>query len=301
MIRAIGEWLWRGDALRRTQATVDPAALASARAASDLLESGTALGIADGTLLAHALLLTEATKRAARTLGVEAPPDKTPLDDPGLRTQLHKYVDDKAIDRAITALRAPNGQTSLPPANAVMELRRVAETLVAFARAHTTSPRQILFQRWLRVGLLGAVVLTAVTLLVMNPWILRDKARGATWTASSAYPFPGNATHGTLGWPPADYFFATNEEDNPWVVVDLGSVESISRMRIVNRRAGSQERAYPLLVEVSTDQQSWRQIAFRETVFPEAWAFSFPQTDARYIRLSLKRRTFFHLNTIHVM
>ena len=79
---------------------------------------------------------------------------------------------------------------------------------------------------------------------LINPWWLRNKAMGARWVASSAHPIANIAETGVLGPPPPDAFFITKEDERPWLIVDLGEVEEISRIRVVNR-VGAEVRSVP--------------------------------------------------------
>jgi hypothetical protein len=300
MLKSIGEWFWRGEALKRARAATDATARAEAASATDLVEAATSLGNAEGTLLAHGLLLSAATLHAAKALKLEVNREAL-LGEGAVRTRLQELrVTKDEVDAASRAVILDGGASELPKTQDVAALRQVADVLSRDAARQNQSAASVHVQRWVRLGAVAALFGVFVFLGFIHPWWLRDKARGATWVASSAFPEPGNTIQGTLGWPSSDYFFCTNEEDNPWVIIDLGKVKSFSRIRVVNRLAGSQERAYPLKIEVSHDKETWKTVAERPDTF-DVWVVDLPDTEkARYLRLSLGRKTWFHLNTVQL-
>jgi hypothetical protein len=63
------------------------------------------------------------------------------------------------------------------------------------------------------------------------------------------------------GRPWKDYAFHTDEEQNPWWMVDLGVVARIHHIRVFNRDRVPElghRRASPLVVEGSEDGIAWR-------------------------------------------
>jgi hypothetical protein len=96
-----------------------------------------------------------------------------------------------------------------------------------------------------------------------------------------------------------DLFYHTLEEDNPWVKIDLERVERVGKVTVRNRVDCCGERAIPLVIEASVDGDSWTELARRAEPFYE-WTASFPQTKARFLRLSVPRRTPMHLSRVFV-
>jgi hypothetical protein len=96
-----------------------------------------------------------------------------------------------------------------------------------------------------------------------------------------------------------EVFFCTNEEENPWFEYDLGAPLQFSSLTIFNRSDSVQERAVPLVVEISNDRKTYKQIASRKEVF-DAWRPSFPPQRARYVRLRVTRKSFLHLDRVSV-
>jgi len=67
-----------------------------------------------------------------------------------------------------------------------------------------------------------------------------------------------------------------------------------------NRLDCCRERAIPLVVEVSTDQKEWRQVAVRHQLF-DTWRADFPRVETRWVRLSVPRKTFLHLSRVRLL
>ena len=106
--------------------------------------------------------------------------------------------------------------------------------------------------RWV---LVGVAIIALGFLLLAPPGTLRTPkniAAGAAWRASSGQS-PYSESAGTV---PAsasrDFFFHTNEEDSPWVEIELpgGRGGRLSGVKVVNRPNCCQARAVPLVLEV---------------------------------------------------
>jgi len=94
-------------------------------------------------------------------------------------------------------------------------------------------------------------------------------------------------------------FFHTEEQANPWVILDLSSERRFHAISVINREDCCQDRAVPLVVETSNDQKTWTKIAEKKEVFA-IWTGEFSETSARYLRLSVPRTTVFHLEEVTV-
>lgn len=135
------------------------------------------------------------------------------------------------------------------------------------------------------------VVVGAVTLLVGAATLVRrppNLLRAAGLTTSSKYLF----------WPTHDMLFHTDQDPAPWALYDLGKVQTVSRVDVKNTRSFP-ERAIPLSVEVSRDGTQFREVAVRTEPF-QLWKASIEPTEARYVRLKVKRRTYLHLADVRV-
>ena len=151
---------------------------------------------------------------------------------------------------------------------------------------------EVLARRRWRVGFAAAALLVALgtlTGLGIHLATPRDLAEGQHWTASSALkPFP-----------PSKALFHTIEEANPWFEIDLGRPKRVKGLYVKNRSDCCQERAVPLVGEVSLDRTNWDVVARRESPF-QVWETSFPTIYARYVRLRVPRKSFLHLEEVKV-
>lgn len=107
--------------------------------------------------------------------------------------------------------------------------------------------------------------------------------------------------HGVCGPLRTRIFFHTLDDPSPWVEIDLGEPKTFSRLTIVNRKdEGLQHRAVPLVIEVSDDQQTWKQVARQDEVF-DTWE---PKLEApvkaRFVRARADRKTWLHLEALKV-
>lgn len=173
--------------------------------------------------------------------------------------------------------------------------REFAEALVWDLDAPRRRIERVLLQRWLRIALLGAVLVLLVIggrVLMLGP----NLAAGKPFRLSSSFSgwaacVANNGCNGLM--------FHTETEPNPWIQLDLGAPKKVSRVEVINRGDCCADRATPLVVEVSTDRATWTPVARRNEPFG-SWAASFPPRVARYVRLTVPRRTVLHLQAIAV-
>ena len=83
-------------------------------------------------------------------------------------------------------------------------------------------------------------------------------------------------------------------------MVDLQTVKRIGRVTVVNRSDCCLERAHPLVIEVSTDGTSWKEVARRTELF-RTWRATFGVQQSRYVRLRALRRTHLHFKDVRVL
>lgn len=188
-------------------------------------------------------------------------------------------------------------------------LRARAERAVAFARRLVKSLEardepllRARFERVYRVALVLGVLGILVALGVQGVVALRrgpDLASGKPWQASSALADCPLGEDGICRGRSLDIFFHTTIQENPWVRFDLGAATSFSKVLLVNRSDCCQERAVPLVVEVSDDAKTYRQVAGRDRPFSKI-LLSFPPTTARYLRLRVDKKTALHLERVSV-
>ena len=157
--------------------------------------------------------------------------------------------------------------------------------------------------RWgsvLRVCLtvLGALafsfLLYRLSVLIRGP----DYALGKPWRASSSQ-YACRPEIASCGGAATSIFFHTAEEQRPWLEIDLGEAVSFSEVIVHNRSDCCAERASPLLIEAGKDRGHLLQIARREEPF-DVWHARFKPQTARYLKLSVQRRTMFHLERVEV-
>jgi hypothetical protein len=157
-----------------------------------------------------------------------------------------------------------------------------------------------LWRRWSRLAI--AAVMVAVVVGVVATWLQKvsnvNLALHCHVSASS-----------TNGWAPdanklvdgiTDVMGVhTNGGEQQWVVIDLGAVKKFDRIVVYNRPDCCAERAVPLKVEVSNDNQNYTQIAERTESF-DKWTVKNPDAEYRYIRLKNTPPNFLHLAEVEV-
>jgi hypothetical protein len=165
--------------------------------------------------------------------------------------------------------------------------RAFVERLLDTLDAPELALRKLQVHRALRL------VLALVALMPEKP----DLAKGKRWTTSSML-YPCHPEQAECGGVKTRIFFHTREESNPWIEYDLGAPTQFSSMTIRNR-SDYGERAIPLVLEVSNDRATYRQIARQDAVF-SVWKPTFAPQTARYVRLRVPRRTFLHLEGVQI-
>lgn len=186
----------------------------------------------------------------------------------------------------------------------MVQLRQLALALLAVVETDKRARDRLLSQRVIRVGLVTAVLAAVVGGgLVAKRWAEAsgDLARDKPWRASSTYSGAAACTSPKQECDESsDFFFHTNDEDRPWLEIDLGSPQAFSAVRIENRKDCCTERAAPLAIEVSSDEHQWRTVARREATF-DSWLAKFPTETARYVRVHLEKRESLHLQRVRVL
>jgi hypothetical protein len=195
--------------------------------------------------------------------------------------------------RALALLEAPNGS-----AGATRSLDR----MVARDRLRAELRRRSALG-WLRARPRQAKVFVSVGVVLLVAlaafrWLEPDLAEGKRWEASSAWgPFPRTGV--MTGEAPIDGRFHTNDEQDPWVRLDLGEARRVHAIRIENRTNCCKERAIPLAIELSVDGERWKIVGYRRVLF-DTFRQEFAAQQARYVRLRVDRRSLLHLRRISV-
>jgi F5/8 type C domain-containing protein len=172
----------------------------------------------------------------------------------------------------------------------VARVRDFAESAVSQVDAPRRRIQRLLVQRWLRLALVGAILLLlaiGARALMLGP----NLAAGKPFRLSSTWPgwagcVAANSCNGLV--------FHTETQDNPWAEIDLGAPKKVRRVEVVNRDDCCSENAIPLVVEVSGDRVTWTEVARRVQNFG-SWSASFPPKTARFVRLRVPRRSVLHL------
>ncbi len=225
--------------------------------------------------------------------------------DPGLLSTAAGSAAAAEALGAVVRSQTSTDYAELPPEHAA----RLAGSLRAFAAAltrETDGDRSRVERFWLRRFFRLSLVALFFALLGVGAWFeaerreeARDVARGKPWVASSRYP------EGHCVSPAQDcesspmFFFATTDEQNPWVEFDLGKKEKLTGFRVDNRVECCPERAVPLVLEVSNDHTTWKEVARRNNEFRK-WRGSLPGVEARWVRLRLARKDLLHLRRVRL-
>ena len=172
-----------------------------------------------------------------------------------------------------------------------------ADAIDKLVAAGKAAGRVDLVRSGVAVLLLGALVgglVFAAEELSHGP----DLAAGKPWQASSSYSGCTLSEH-RCGSNPVKIFFHTDEEDQPWVQLDLEHKTRVASVELVNRSDLGPDRAYPIVVEVSADGKRWTEVARRDTSYT-TWRADFEPKSARYVRAKVLKRTWFHLERFSV-
>lgn len=289
------DWLLLGPALRRAReqesraprSTVLGRAQSAIRAADCLMESGAAHHAGAISLYREALvwLLSPAAPcREKLDAAFDAAPDLTAAaGSPGELAWLRSIL----VERDFAATAELSREECH---GAALRARAFAHTLLA--RAEAVNPLAVRQRRRWRVAValattaFGLAGLLALTIGAVSP---KNLAENKPWRTSSAIDedFPSNI------------FFHTNRERDPWLTIDLGAPKLVHKLAITNRSDCAQERARPLLVELSLDDTNWHEVARNDLIFSQ-WNPSFRPETARYVRVRIPRVSALHLEKVKV-
>jgi hypothetical protein len=191
---------------------------------------------------------------------------------------------------------------SEPSEREVQLLEQLAEWVTILADFPARELDDLKLGRTLRGIVVACVVLMCLGMFLGKRHAMRvaDETR-FPWRTSSVYGREKGCSSPQQKCEEVRFFFCTNEQQNPWIEFDLGENFQVSRVKIDNRIdcTGCSRRAAPLIVEVSHDKTTWIEVAKRERPFDE-WDAKFPKQKARWIRLRVPRRTYFHLKQVRI-
>jgi len=159
-----------------------------------------------------------------------------------------------------------------------------------------------LFARWSRV--LCVTLALALAIGLPGKWLSKKLGRPnvalhAVVTTSSQFPGQGTDHTMLVDGDPDTLGFHTLEGGQQWVVIDLGKVRKFDKIVVSNRPDGFEDRAVPLKVEVSLDNQNYTQVVERKETF-DKWTAKGLKAEGRYIRLKNTPPNFFHLAEVEL-
>lgn len=314
------EWFWRGSKLAQAKREL---AEPSERAATYAQRAHASAGLAQNVLSpnepeeahleAYACeLYRQSVYWSLCALASRSDSEPSGSYDPALWDSLDSQVLAKAStdERAESLNNALRGGTfvqfaELPITEQVAtcaELRALAQTLLKGLDQRAERLSAIYLERMRGLALLGVLALALLVGAFQISSALerrRDFAYDRPWVVSSQFSSPGCTSPAQQCSEANGYFFHTNEEDSPWVEFDLGAKKTVSKVDVANRTDCCGERAAPITVEVSTNHRDWRSVARRDTEFTQ-WTASFAPVEARWVRLRLLKRNYFHLSHVSV-
>ena len=184
------------------------------------------------------------------------------------------------------------------------QAREAADALITWLadRTEPRTVRQIRVERAVRLGglgiglvvLLGAAVAWAVApgnVALGKPVQVSSQRQGSV--------DPAGAVDGELG---GTFGFHTNRDHPPWVEIDLETPHSLTEVVVHNRADGRFKDSLPLELWLGTNPGDLRRVAGRAGRFTAAqpWRIPLDGQVARYVRLSVPRRTFLALSEVKV-
>jgi F5/8 type C domain len=308
--RRVLDWLWCANALRSARATL---ATRSSEQLELLRRARLALEVGDrvlepviqprhGSAAGHAAgLFREAIRWGAQATRPTLPGNDTALRQTWLDAACRDPEPQAALERLMSLPDPSEFFAALEQASqqrTALFLRGCAVRLLEASEAPQREVQRLLALRLVRLAVLPVVI----ACLLLGAWVFKperpDLARGKPWRTSSVFAVC-QPDQGLCGGAHTLILFHTNLEENPWFEYDLGADTHFSAMTIRDRSDSEQGRAVPLIVEVSNDGQSYREIARREHDF-DVWRPSFAPQLARYVRLRVPRRTFLHLEEVKI-
>lgn len=195
-----------------------------------------------------------------------------------------------------------SGRTAEEQSRLLFTLRGAAERALLLLER----PLHELDVLWLRRLVRSSIILIVLGLCVAMAFALgslreqnSDLALNKPWHASSSAAAGCSSPLQYCDDSPS-YFFHTAEERDPWVEIDLGDAKDFSAVRLINRRDCCRERGLPMVVEVSSDQAKWKQVA-RQTQAFRSLKLDFPRQHARYVRVRAVGTTILHLAAVRVL
>jgi hypothetical protein len=308
--RGVWEWFWRGSELAQAreqlQRVPQSRRLLLKRAETALELAGRAFDPVDALRSGPSLplavsLYREAAYWALCAQGGEPRPNDNEaafasVDSP---TLLALAGGDEALEQlrasfVIKSFRQTADDTAEVQRSDAVALRTFAHALIQRQLGAERRVGRALVRRWLRVSL---TLLALLLLALSSTWLLRMATQGPDLAAGK--PRRTSSVSTTWSIQPGNFEFVTNEEDGPWLEIDLQKPTQFSVVDVINRRDCCQERALPTLIEVSRDRTRWKEVMRRDETYT-TWHAQFAPTTARYVRIRVARHSFLHLAGVAV-
>jgi len=244
------------------------------------------------SLLAHAALKRSEEEGAAETSGADVTPSLASVLEETDKALLTRAAGgEHELAELTRALGGSYVEYAALEANAQRRLVERLERAAAALFEPLGTVQRRLERLWVRrvLHVLGVFVLIGAAVFAAQQiaYVSRrshDLAERASWTTSSRYPQGGCESPKQTCPGGENYFFHTSQENDPWVMFDLGKVRHVSGIEIDNRLDCCAERAVPLAVAVSTDKKNWTEVARRTSEFAN-WRQSFDTERARYVKV----------------
>lgn len=314
-------WFWCSAAFAQARAALAEESEARrryrtrARTASDFAERACEPQLGDGGTNPDAVaceLYRQSVYWALLALKGEGDPSARPdlaglLRDPEVRALLGKADAASNASPVLELLEKEDfvdlsERTEPEQSRLLFSMRETSERLLLLLERPAEELGVLWIRRLIRVGavffVLGLLALGAATLRDLREQN-SDLTLNKPWRVSSS-SLPGCTSPQQYCDESPSYFFHTADEKDPWVELDLAAVREFSALHIVNRRDCCSERASPLVVEVSNDQEKWKQIARREGGF-RSWKVDVGRQRARYVRVRAVGVKLLHLAAVRVL
>ena len=207
----------------------------------------------------------------------------------------------KIAERFVSATGSFVDLLELPKAErqtVVPALRDIAALSLSIADRPQVVFERVRFRRAVRILLACGLCLGLGISIFERATHRPNLAAAAMWRASSTWAQCSPELR-ECGGAAISVFFHTNEEQDPWLELDFGSVTRFSSLLVKNRRDCCTDRAVPLIAEVSDDGEHYREFARMDSVFVK-WKPHFAPQLARYLRLRVPRTSTLHLESVDV-
>ncbi len=189
-----------------------------------------------------------------------------------------------------------------------MSREEVALTRVALEQAATTlaggvETRSLLNLRATRWGRRAAIVVSGLYLLgavASEIWLPKNVALEKPVHPSSSRHGDGHElVDGEIATVPGVF---TNVEESPNVTIDLVDTYAVDQIRVHNRIDQAFDDSLPLVVEVSVDGATFKQLGRREEHFAAdpPWILKTNHEPARFVRIKVMKRGYLALSEVEV-